>query len=288
MKKGIDLSVYNEIKDYNQIKKNVDFVIIRTGYGKHITQKDKKFEEYYEHFKDIPLGVYHYSYASSKEGALREAENCIEFLKNKKLTLPVFYDLEDKTINVSKNILTDIAITFCEKIKEAGFTPGVYVNLEWMNHKINVDTLINKGYKIWLAQYTSKSNPSTDKKIYMWQYSSKGKVPGILGVCDMNLLYEPVKENLKTIEEIVKDVLDGKYGNGAERKRKLTEAGYNYEEIQKVINELFTEEIYYEVKKGDNLTKIAKKFNTTINELKKLNNIKNANLIFVGQKLRIR
>ena len=111
MKKGIDLSVYNEIKDYNQIKKNVDFVILRTGYGKHVTQKDKKFEEYYEHFKDIPLGVYHYSYASSKAGAILEAENCIEFLKNKKLTLPVFYDLEDKTINVSKNILTDMIKT---------------------------------------------------------------------------------------------------------------------------------------------------------------------------------
>lgn len=45
---------------------------------------------------------------------------------------------------------------------------------------------------------------------------------------------------------------------------------------------------YYIVKKGDNLTKIAKEYNTTVDELVRLNKIKNSNSIFVGQKLLIK
>lgn len=45
---------------------------------------------------------------------------------------------------------------------------------------------------------------------------------------------------------------------------------------------------YYAVKKGDTLTKIAKKYETTVQNLVKLNNIKNPDLILVGQKLRVR
>lgn len=56
----------------------------------------------------------------------------------------------------------------------------------------------------------------------------------------------------------------------------------------KKYNKKESTEKYYIVKKGDTLTKIAKMYNTTVNQLVKWNNIKNKNLIYVNQKLRVK
>lgn len=98
----------------------------------------------------------------------------------------------------------------------------------------------------------------------------------------------------KTVSEIADEVIAGKWGNGETRKKKLTEAGYSYTEIQTEVNKRLTgktssssakKKTTYTVKKGDNLTAIAKKYGTTIGKLKAANNIKNANKIYIGQKL---
>lgn len=96
-------------------------------------------------------------------------------------------------------------------------------------------------------------------------------------------------DNSKSIEELAKEVIAGKYGNGEERKQKL---GDLYNEVQKRVNEILRgntqkEEIYI-VKKGDCLCNIAKKFNTTVEKIAKDNNITNVDLIYVGQKLIIK
>lgn len=96
-------------------------------------------------------------------------------------------------------------------------------------------------------------------------------------------------DNSKSIEELAKEVIAGKYGNGEERKQKL---GNLYNEVQKRVNEILRgntqkEEIYI-VKKGDCLCNIAKKFNTTVEKIAHDNNITNVDLIYVGQKLIIR
>ena len=90
------------------------------------------------------------------------------------------------------------------------------------------------------------------------------------------------------IDKIARDVIAGKYGNGEDRKKALGEL---YAVVQKRVNEILkgsNSSIYYTVVKGDNLTKIAKKYGVTIKYLKDLNNIKNANLIYVGQKIKIK
>lgn len=96
-------------------------------------------------------------------------------------------------------------------------------------------------------------------------------------------------DNSKSIEELAKEVIAGKYGNGEERKQKL---GNLYNEVQKRVNEILRgntqkEEIYI-VKKGDCLCNIAKKFNTTVNKIAVDNGIANIDLIYVGQKLIIK
>ena len=96
-------------------------------------------------------------------------------------------------------------------------------------------------------------------------------------------------DNLKNIDEIARDVISGKYGNGNERKNKL---GNLYEEVQKRVNEILknnvSQETIYIVKSGDTLSAIAKKYNTTYQKIASDNNIKNPNLIFPGQKLVIK
>lgn len=100
---------------------------------------------------------------------------------------------------------------------------------------------------------------------------------------------EIVVDELTDIEQLAKDVINGKYGNGEERKQKL---GSLYDEVQKRVNEILKgntekQEIYI-VKKGDCLCNIAKKFKTTVNKIATDNGITNIDLIYVGQKLIIR
>jgi LysM repeat protein len=98
------------------------------------------------------------------------------------------------------------------------------------------------------------------------------------------------KENKKkkSIETIAKEVIEGKWGIGEERKKKLTKAGYDYDKVQKKVNELLkSKEKTYTVKEGDTLSEIAEKFGTTVTSLQKKNGIKDVNKIYVGQVLKV-
>ena len=107
--------------------------------------------------------------------------------------------------------------------------------------------------------------------------------------------FNKTNPNKKTIDQLVQEVLDGKWGTKdtiPTRKQLLTNAGYDYKTVQEAVNKYLNNNKnkieYYTIQKGDNLTKIAKKYGTSVNQLIKWNNIKNANLIYVGQKLRVR
>ena len=86
--------------------------------------------------------------------------------------------------------------------------------------------------------------------------------------------------------------MQGKWGNGEDRKNRLTQAGYDYQAIQNIVNQKVGVKkptaTYYTVRSGDNLTKIARQYGTTVNQIAKWNNIKNVNLIYPGQKLRVK
>ena len=111
---------------------------------------------------------------------------------------------------------------------------------------------------------------------------------------DYNAVQDRVNEMLakpkKSITEVAKDVINGKYGNGDERKKKLEAEGYDYDEVQAKVNQLLGANVTktYTVKSGDTLSAIASKYKTTVDKLVKDNNIANANLIYVGQKIVIK
>ena len=98
----------------------------------------------------------------------------------------------------------------------------------------------------------------------------------------------------KSNEEIAREIINGQWGNGEDRKNRLAQAGYNYSEIQNIVNRILNggsskpSVEYYTVKSGDNLTNIAARYGTTVNQLVAWNNISNPNLIYQGQKLRVR
>ena len=296
--KGIDLSCWQEKVNYLELKaQGIDFAIIRCGFGKNISQKDSKFEDHYAGLKyaGIKIGAYLYSYANTIEGAKVEAKNCLEFIKNKKFDLPIFYDLEDAktTGNASKETITEMAKIFCEEIIKAGYQAGVYTNLNWFTNKITVKEL--EKYNIWLAQWGTEKH-SANFKVDIWQYTSKGKIKGINGNVDLDISYTQYGDkvinnsNNVDIEQMARDVIAGKYGNGQERKNKL---GNIYDKVQARVNEILlgkkvSQETIYIVKSGDTLSEIAQKFNTTYQKIVQDNNIKNPNLIFPNQKLVIK
>ena len=300
MKKfGIDISEWQGKIDWDVVKNKVDFAILRLGWvgNKNNHTIDKYFERNYTECKrlGIPVGVYVYCYSASVETIKKGAEWTVEKLKNKTLDLPVYIDMEDSTIaSKGKQVLTDMCIAYNEIIEKAGYWAGVYANKNWFENYLDKEKLGNR-FTCWLAQYRDAYTLDMDN-IDVWQYSSSGKVNGIAGNVDVNYMYrdlvseikgtiqEPVKE--PTIDELVQDVLAGKYGDGIERRKAL---GDKWDEVQAKVNKLYEEDKQqtYTVKSGDTLSAIAKKHNTTYQEIAKKNNIPNPNLIYVGQVLKV-
>lgn len=294
MLKGIDVSEHNGTINFTKVKKaGINFVIIRIGWigNKENHTLDKKFEEYYNNAKanGLKVGFYVYSYVES-ETAMLSAINWIrKQISGKIREYPIFLDVEDKQISkLSKDKQTKLCKYFCDNFENS----GVYANLDWFKNKLNVNDLTN--YKIWLAQWTSSKNHSADFKVDLWQYSSKGKVDGIGGNVDMNycLNCEENSEQMTgqmSLTDVANAVIRGEYGNYPERKTKLESMGYNYNEVQAKVNELMVVSgVTYKVKSGDTLSEIAQKFGTTVSKLAQLNNIKNVNLIYAGQTIKIR
>ena len=295
---GIDVSHHKGNINWNKVKPNIDFVILRLGWvgNKNNHTIDEKFEEYYNQCKklNIPLGVYVYNYCNSEDTARSGAKWAIQQLYNKTLELPVYFDMEDDSIkDLGRDKLTNICIAFNSEIEKTGLWAGVYSNLYWYNNYLNKDK-IKRLYTTWIAHYTT----GTDKykgEYDMWQNSSTGKIDGISSNVDTDYLYRDLISQIGDITptnpddrilRLANEVISGKYGNGEARKQAL---GSDYAAVQAKVNELMAQrnEITYIVKKGDTLSAIAKKYGTTVSKIAKKNNIKNVNKIYVGQVLKI-
>lgn len=289
MEKLIDISQHNGNINFEELKNNgLKNIIIRVGWigNKQNHTLDTKFEENYKKAKEngFKVGFYVYSYCKSVE-TLRQGVNwLLEKIDSKQNEIGVFLDLEDETIQeIGRQNLTEQAKQFCEIIKNSGYIAGIYANKYWFEHLLDIKQLLN--YKIWLAEWNKKDNYSVTFRVDIWQYGQT-EIKGINGQVDINEIYYGTNTIFVDIEQIAKDVINGKYGNGQERKQKL---GNLYEQVQHKVNEMLkNNEIIYIVKKGDCLCNIAKKFKTTVNKIAVDNGITNVDFIYAGQKLIIR
>ena len=302
--KIIDVSVHQGEIDWKKVKASgVRGAVIRAGYGKgNIDQKFKANIEGAINAELEFIGVYWFSYAYTKEMALNEAIYCNETIEKYKdvLNLGVFYDWEYDSMNyarkngafLSRDKITEMNVIFCEQITKLGYIAGYYLNYDYSRNYI--DTARLQSFRKWFAWY----NPTLDEKnCFLWQRSSNGRVEGIAGAVDVNELIGETTQNSnssatpkpekKSNTEIAKEVIEGKWGNGYTRKNRLTKAGYDYEAVQAIVNQMLntaTSEIYI-VKAGDTLSEIAERYGTTVSAIAAKNNIKNVNLIYTGQKL---
>ena len=191
---GLDVSKWNGNIDWKAVKKaNIDFVIIRAGYGTGYV--DPYFKKNIESAikNDLMVGIYWFSYAHSYQGAKLEAEKCYKTIKpyKKHINLPVFWDFEYDSVNVanrkgyhiSKKLASGMADTFCTTIKNKGFRAGIYTNIDYANNYFSRKVLAK--YHTWIAQWTSTC---TYKEHYViWQCTDNFRING--KKFDLNKLY---------------------------------------------------------------------------------------------------
>lgn len=201
---GTDVSQHNgKGVDYTAWKNaGKTFTMIRMSYG-----NDHLDPQFWDNVNaaeaaGVPFGVYHYSYAYNTKEATIEANYVKSVLaqmkgKYKYFVLPVAYDLEDQKIldNSNKKTIIQHAITFCDAIRAAGYTPMVYANLNWFANYLNVQTLHSKGYKLWYANWQPKTTDfsapvqigKTGVYADIWQYAEGDMAAG---VPDYNVLWD--------------------------------------------------------------------------------------------------
>ncbi len=241
VKKLIDVSAWQGVINWEQVKDHVDGAILRCGFGADLPgQDDSYFQRNAEECTrlGIPFGVYLYSYADTVEKAESEATHILRLIAPYALSYPVYLDVEEKKYR-------DFAKTACQIVKErvagAGYPFGVYASLSWWN-TVLADLAVDSK---WVAQIHSRCD--YEKPFDIWQYSWTGQVPGIRGNVDVNKCYRdftgeaapaPVDPEA-ALEEIAWQVLQGKWGNGEARKAALLAAGYDYTRVQEAVTGLF-------------------------------------------------
>ena len=190
---GIDVSKWQGDIDFKKVREaGAEFVMIRIGYqdgfdGDYVI--DPYFEKNIEEAKEnnLQVGIYFYSYSNSIEESEKQAEWVIKNLKNYEIDLPVVYDWEVwssfNSINASLYKFNLMAEIFLKKIENSGYSTMLYSSKNYLE---NIWELQN--YKTWLAHYTNKTNYNGN--YYMWQMCSDGKIDGINGYVDIDILYK--------------------------------------------------------------------------------------------------
>ena len=190
---GIDVSKWQGDIDFEKLKNSgVEFIIIRVGYtkgtdGEYIV--DPKFIQNIEGANkyDIPVGLYFYSYANTSEHSIRDAKWVLEQIKNYKVDLPIAFDWEEwshfNEYNVSFYELTNMGVDFINTVEEAGYKGMLYSSKSYLEY-----IWLPTEKDIWLAHYTEKTNYKGKYKF--WQLCDDGKVDGIKGTVDIDIMYE--------------------------------------------------------------------------------------------------
>ena len=317
---GIDISSWQ--RDINLSAVKADFIIVKATEG--IGYVDKSCDMLFQKALSLgkKLGFYHFARPTANNDPIREAdffyENCKGYFGK---AIPILdWEAENKQ-NVA------YAKAWLDRVyQRSGVKPVIYMS-ESVANAYNWSSVANADYGLWVAKYRDNNqdynynmaNAGSRPKVKwwkfycMWQWTSTGRLNGYSGNLDCNVFYgdgttwdkyagksgtasKPAPAPApaparKSNEVIAQEVINGAWGNGEDRKKRLTDAGYNYTVVQAIVNKKIAarnQSVYYVVKRGDTLSAIASKFGTTYQHLAQLNNIANPNKIYAGQKLRIK
>lgn len=259
---GIDVSEWQGHVDFQAVKASgVKFALIRAGYGRSASQEDRYFSEHYAQAKvaGLQVGAYWYSYAVSPADAANEARACLTVLGNRHFDYPIYFDLEEQwQFRQGRAFCDSLVKSFCSVLEQHGCYAGLYISRSPLQTYIS--PAVAQRYAIWVAEYGSCCNYNGNYGI--WQHSSTGSVPGVNGNCDLDYAYidyaavinkqKPVTR--KSSDELANEVLAGQWGNGADRQKRLTAAGYDYAIVQEKVNALMNrksvDQVAHEVIRG--------------------------------------
>lgn len=260
---GIDVSHWQGSFDFARAKskEGVEFAVIKAGGADAGLYKDSQFEANYKKCEEcgLPKGAYFYGNARSVADAKKEAEYFLSLLKGKRYEYPVFYDVEGSMITKNdRNTLTQIVKSFCSAVEAAGYWVGIYSSESFFNSEMNDGELTR--YSHWVARWgKNKPAPASGAETQIWQFGgetnlirsnkingqscdqdycyvdfpAKIKAAGLNGYAKGSSTSAPVK---KSNEEIASEVIAGKWGNGAERQKLLSQARYDNSTVQSIVN----------------------------------------------------
>lgn len=192
---GIDVSAFQGEIDWEKVRASgIEFAIIRLGYRGYGKSGKLVEDEYAQDNLEgateagLPIGAYFFSQALSIEEADEEIEFMLEILGDYALEMPIILDWEipvdtARTANMDGRTLTDIQLHFCSVIEEKGYQPMVYFNWHMSSRLLKLNEL--EDYPFWLALYQDRM--TYPYKVEMWQYTDRGRVPGIEGNVDLNI-----------------------------------------------------------------------------------------------------
>ncbi|MBQ3504650.1 MAG: glycoside hydrolase family 25 protein [Oscillospiraceae bacterium] len=199
---GIDVSAFQGKIDWEQVADSgIEFAIIRLGYrgygksGKLVEDEYAKANLKGATEAGLPIGVYFFSQALSIQEADEEIEFMLKILGDYELQMPIILDWEipvdtARTANMDAETLTQIQLHFCQVMSEKGYQPMVYFNWYMSSRLLDLHAL--EAYPFWLALYQDRM--TYPYRVEMWQYTDKGRVPGIEGNVDLNI-YIPNEPN---------------------------------------------------------------------------------------------
>ena len=196
MNRIVDVSEHNRNIDWAKVKASgIVGAIIRCGYGQdQAGQDDKKWLRNVSECErlGIPYGVYLYSYAKTTGAVQGEINHALRLLKGHSPAWPVYFDSEQQG---TQGVAKANAKAFCDAMVAHGYKAGIYASTSWYKNYIGQTW----GYSLWIASYGSKS--AGVNGIDMWQYTSRGSIPGIPGYVDVNYVYKNLGGTAKPVQK---------------------------------------------------------------------------------------
>lgn len=192
---GIDVSAYQgEINWEKVADSGIKFAIIRLGYrgyGTGALVEDKYARANLEGATKagLKVGAYFFSQALNYEEVHEEIDMMLEIIGDTEITMPVVFDWEyisdtARTANMDDRTLTDLNLEFCERMEQEGYQPMIYFNSNQARKLMFLHEL--EEYPFWLAYYSDRM--TYPYRFEMWQYTCTGRVPGIQGDVDINIM----------------------------------------------------------------------------------------------------
>ncbi len=189
---GLDLSKWQQEVDFTKLASaGVTFVMLKLGGQKEIGGEITVDPKFYENIEkaienNMQVGVYFYSYAKTEKEAQAQAKWVSQKVKDYSITLPIAFDWENwnsyTTFHISFHTLNKIAITFLDEVEKSGYQVMLY------SSKYYLETIwYRENYPVWLAYYTD--NNDYEGNYLLWQVCNNGKVAGIDGYVDIDVMY---------------------------------------------------------------------------------------------------